>query len=190
MADRQITPELASYISSARVALALADVSQDHSLVMVNDAFCDLTGYTNAEVVGRNCRFLQESATRGRSDNLDARTDIHRFLSEPHIETVRTPIVNFTKDDRPFVNLLFMSKLKGQGGATRFIFASQFDVSRSHISMLNTYDVQLSNALSGLSPVLQESGMIIDGSLATIANSATMIAQAKMILSQLEASDS
>ena len=190
MADRQLTPELVSYINGARVALALADAKDDHRLVMVNGAFCDLTGYSNDEVVGQNCRFLQVSKSRGRSENVDALTDIHRFLSEPQVETVRTPIVNFTKDDKPFVNLLFMSKLKGPTGDTRYIFASQFDVSRSHLSMLDTYDVQLLRAISGLSPVLQESGMIIDGSLATIANSAAMIAQAKMILSQLEASTS
>ncbi|KQN74887.1 MULTISPECIES: PAS domain-containing protein [unclassified Devosia] len=190
MADQQITPELANYISSARVALALADVNDDHRLVMVNTAFCDLTGYGSDEVVGQNCRFLQVSRSRGKSENVDALTDIHRFLSEPDVQTVRTPIVNFTKDDKPFVNLLFMSKLKGPSGTTRYIFASQFDVSRSHLSMLDSYDLQLSQAISGLSPVLQESGMIIEGSLATIANSAAMIAQAKMILSQLEASNS
>lgn len=190
MADRQISPELANYMNGTRVALALANVDDDHRLAMVNKAFCDLTGYGSEEVVGKNCRFLQDSASRGRSENTDARTDIHRFLTEPQVETVRTPIVNFTKDDRPFVNLLFMSKLKGSNGKTAYIFASQFDVSRSHLSMLHDYDAQLSQAISGLSPVLQESGLIIDGSLATIANSAAMIAQAKMILSQLESANS
>lgn len=186
MSDGKISPELANYINSARVALALADVSEDHRLVMVNQGFCDLTGYGQDEVVGQNCRFLQVSQKRGRSDNLDALTDIHRFLTEPQVETVRTPIVNFTKDDRPFVNLLFMSKLKGTNGETRFIFASQFDVSRSHLHLLDAYDEQLSRSISGLSPVLQESGLIIEGSLATIANSASMIAQAKLVLAQLE----
>lgn len=186
MGDHQISNELHDYIMSARVALAIADVSEDNNLVLVNQPFSALTGYAAEEVVGQNCRFLQVSPRFGRAENTQARADLRHFLETPSVSNVRTPIVNFTKDDRPFVNLLFMSRLRAGNGEERFIFASQFDVSRSHVSLLEDYNDSLSGALSGLSPILQESGMIIEGSLATIANSATMIAQAKMILSQLE----
>ncbi|MFL5257423.1 MAG: PAS domain-containing protein, partial [Rhodopila sp.] len=44
--------------------MALADTNlPDCPLVYVNPAFCDLTGYTSEEAVGRNCRFLQGPET-------------------------------------------------------------------------------------------------------------------------------
>lgn len=190
MPSQQISADLKHYIESARVALALADTIGDNTLLLVNQSFCTLTGYGMDEVVGRNCRFLQVATDRRDPDNSEARAEIHYFLEEESASTVRTPIVNFTKSGKPFVNLLFMSKLRGTDGQVRFIFASQFDVSRSHLSLLEGYDQELSRTLSELSPVLQESGLIIDGSLASIANSATMIAQAKLTLSDLEATGS
>ncbi|KKB07378.1 PAS domain-containing protein [Devosia chinhatensis] len=186
MADRSVSSELTHYIEGARVALALADVSEDNKLLLVNDAFCTLTGYGLDEIAGQNCRFLQVSPRYGRVDNREARNDLRQFLDNRNQQSVRTPIVNFTKEDKPFVNLLFMSRLRDHKGDQCFIFASQFDVSRSHPALLAQYDDGLSGALAGLSPVLQESGLVIEGSLATLSNSAAIIAQAKMILAQFE----
>ncbi len=60
---------------------------------------------------------------------------------------MRTPIVNFHKDGHPFVNLLFMSKLRNQSGL-RIRLRSQFDVSRSQPELLAAYDRELARTLS------------------------------------------
>lgn len=52
--------------------------------------------------------------------------------------------------------------------------------------MLSAYDADLVNTLTSLRPVLSETGTIIDGSLLTVANSANMIAQAKLLLATLD----
>lgn len=175
-----IPNELLRFLESSRIALALAAPGDDHSLVMVNERFQTLTGFTNAEVVGRNCRFLQRDA-----ENAQAKTQIHEFLKTDRQANVRTDLVNFRKDGTPFVNLLYMSKLRNRDGRLEYIFASQFDISRSRTGMLANYDEQLSDTLQKMRPILAETGTIVEGSLITMANSATMIAQAKMLLSSL-----
>jgi PAS domain S-box-containing protein len=177
-----IPTELKAYFESSHIALALAAAGDDNPLLLVNGPFHQLTGYESAEVVGRNCRLLQRDA-----ENRAARAKIHTFLENDRVDSVRTPILNFRKDGRPFVNLLYMSKLKALSGEVRFLFASQFDVSRSQPELLSAYDGELGRTLSRLSPTLAESGMVIEGSLMTIANTVATVAQAKLTLADLDA---
>ncbi len=78
-----------------------------------------------------------------------------------------------------------MSRLKAQDGSTPFIFASQFDVSRSQGEMLTDYDAELRATLGRLVPIAGEAGIVVEGTLLTIANSAALVAQAKMTLADL-----
>lgn len=173
---------LAEYLKESRVALAVASAEGDNPLVFVNPAFSRLTGYTPADVVGRNCRLLQRDAP-----NVEARARIHEFLSRERQPNVRTPIVNFRKDGTPFVNLLYMSRLTSADRKARYIFASQFDISRSQPDKLADYDVDLGTTLGSLEPIAGDAGIVVEGTLVTIANSAATIAQAKMMLAELEA---
>ncbi|WP_447413236.1 hypothetical protein, partial [Clostridium perfringens] len=71
--------------------------------------------------------------------NEEARAQLRTFLADDTAANVRTTIVNFTKDGTPFINLLYMSRLRSLAGETRYIFASQFDVSRAHPERLQEY---------------------------------------------------
>jgi PAS domain S-box-containing protein len=179
---QDIPGDLRRYFEGAHIALALADATGDNPLLIVSEPFRALTGYSDEDVIGRNCRVLQRDAR-----NEEARAKIHAFLEGGQKASVRTPIVNFRKDGRPFVNLLYMSKLTALSGEVRFLFASQFDVSRSQPELLSAYDAELTRTLSRLGPTLAESGMVIEGSLMTIANSVATVAQAKLTLSDLDA---
>lgn len=176
-----IPGELRDYFERSTVALSLGAAEGDHPLQLTNQRFHQLTGYGASEIIGRNCRFLQ-----GESRNEEARGQIREFLADDRRPNVRTSIVNFRKDGRPFVNLLYMTKLRAQSGALLYIFASQFDISRTQPGLLAEYDTSLGQTLVGLSPVLADSGLIIEGSLMTIANAAATIAQAKLTLGQLD----
>lgn len=172
---------LVEYLRESRVALAIASAADDNHLLMVNDRFCTLTGYDPDDVIGRNCRMLQRDAP-----NVEPRERLREFLANPRQASVRTPIINFRKDGAPFVNLLYMSRLNSIDGATQFIFASQFDVSRSQPDMLSDYDDALRGTLGRLAPIAGDAGIVVEGTLLTIANSAATVAQAKMMLAGLE----
>lgn len=182
--DDDIVPrELGVFFENSPIALALARADADNELILVNRGFRDLTGYAPADVVGQNCRLLQRDA-----HNDESRAKLRIFLAKEQAASVRTTIINFKKDGTPFVNLLYMSRLRSLGGQTRYIFASQFDVSRAHPDRIHEYDATLGSVLTRLSPVAAESGIIVEGSLTTIANSANIIAQAKLTLADLDSS--
>jgi len=183
--DIEIAPPLINFFENSSIALALAEVKEDHHLLMVNDRFSELTGYGAEEVVGKNCRLLQATSDGRQANNLEAKTKLRQFLTGEGA-SVRTPIVNFRKDGRPFVNLLFMSRLMTSGGATRYIFASQFDISRSSPHLLDQYDQELGGTLSRIRPLLEGHNVMLEGTLSTIANSTNAIAQAKVTLAELD----
>jgi PAS domain S-box-containing protein len=179
--NSEIPGHLAAYLDQSPIALALADARGDNPLIFINHGFRQLTGYTSEDMVGHNCRMLQRDA-----DNIEARDRIREFLANDRQLNVRTMLINFRKDGSPFVNLLYMSKLRMLGGDMPYVFASQFDVSRSQPERLTAYDAELGRTLGKLTPILAESGMVLEGSLTAIANTAATIAQAKLTLSDLD----
>ncbi|MFD1036415.1 PAS domain-containing protein [Sphingomonas hankookensis] len=179
--SRELPTPLVDYFEKSRVALAMAAAEGDNHLVLVNAPFCTLTGYTPDDVIGRNCRMLQRDAP-----NVEPRARLREFLERPNQPNVRTPIVNFRKDGTPFVNLLYMSRLQSIDGQTRYFFASQFDVSRSQPDLLAEYEEQLTSTIGRLVPIAGDAGIVVEGTLLTIANSAAIVAQAKMMLADLE----
>lgn len=184
MSQAAVPDELTLFFDNSPIALALAVPSGDTPLVLVNRGFRELTGYTSTDILGKNCRLLQGSA-----GNQSARHKLRAFLNDDEQLSIRTTILNFRKDGRPFVNLLYMSRLKSLSGTTKFFFASQFDVSRTQPERLNAYDTELGKALTHLAPMAAEAGLIIEGTLTTIANSAAAIAQAKLALADLDSND-
>ncbi|MDN3593058.1 ATP-binding protein [Methylobacterium adhaesivum] len=104
--------------------MILADPRQDDiPIVFANNAFLDLTGYEENEVVGRNCRFLQ-----------GARTDPEhvRVLREAvdRREAVAIEILNYRRDGTPFWNAVFMGPVLSPEGEVIYYFASQLDVTQ------------------------------------------------------------
>jgi PAS domain S-box-containing protein len=185
MRDIEIEPALKDFFGSSSIALALASTELDNPLVLASQQFYALTGYESSDVIGRNCRFLQQRPNGEYAENDSAKRKLHAFIHGGDV-TVRAPIVNFRKNGSPFVNLLFMSKLKASNGEVRYIIASQFDVSRTHADLLQAYDDALGETLSRLRPLLDEHNVMVEGTLSTIANSTTTIAQAKLTLAELE----
>ncbi|GAA5857939.1 hypothetical protein JCM8547_006630 [Rhodosporidiobolus lusitaniae] len=92
-------------------AFAVVDARRwDQPLVFVSDTFVRMTGYTNEEIIGRNCRFLQspggntvQGAPRKYTDGNAA------WHMRQHIQAGKesqSSLINYTKDGRPFINLV------------------------------------------------------------------------------------
>ncbi|MBE7200630.1 MAG: PAS domain S-box protein, partial [Parafilimonas terrae] len=95
----------------------------DNPIVFANRAFQNLCGYAAAEVIGRNCRFLQGPGTDPADvakvrDAIAARRD------------VVVEILNYHRDGTPFRNELYISPVFDPDGALRYFFASQLDITR------------------------------------------------------------
>lgn len=173
---------LLDYIDSSNIALTLGDPSQaDVPLIHCNDAFCRLTMRDRSELLGRNCRILQN----GHNDQkgLDK---IRAYLASDSEKSLRVQLVNFRADDTPFVNLLTMSRICDQRQDTCFIFASQFDVSGSSAEALIDYDAKLMDALDRPFMSNKENQLYIMSSVQMVADAAATIAKARLTLETID----
>lgn len=81
-----LTRGMPSGITVPAQGITIADPNlPDCPLMYVNEAFCNMTGYTREEIIGRNCRFLQGPDTDA-SSIARIRTaikEVHHPLSNP-----------------------------------------------------------------------------------------------------------
>lgn len=112
-------------IRYARLPLCLTDPrKEDNPIVFANNAFCELTGYELAEIIGNNCRFLQGSETEPESVRR-----VRDVLVNEEVATVE--ITNYRKDGSAFVNALQLGPIYCSEGRLVFYFGSQLDVTES-----------------------------------------------------------
>ncbi len=123
MSDFRSPPDsIRTFLESTPVPLTVADPHQpDAPLVLVNNGFCELTGYGLDEMIGQNCRFLQ-----GDKDQPTARADIREALS--HGADMQVVLDNQRKDGSRFQNLLLLSTIRSREGKVLWFVGSQFDV--------------------------------------------------------------
>lgn len=174
MSSKQdLPPALHDYIQKSGVALAVSTTEGDAPLTAVNGAFCTLTGYTEDEVTGQNCRFLQ-----GPETTEEERQPLHDFVRGKGGDNGRFPILNYRKDGSKFRNFVFMSRLYDSAGQARLILASQFDMtSAMQRSEITKNDARLSQALTDVEQIGREYGYAMMGSAQLIADSVATLAR-------------
>jgi PAS domain S-box-containing protein len=95
-------------------------------LVYVNKYFEETTGYTQAEIVGQNCRFLQKGRKPGDCSEAESIERLGKALRSA--TPVKVSITNYRKDGRPFRNLLAMKPIFDFLGNYVCVVGVQFDV--------------------------------------------------------------
>ena len=124
MSATAIREALTTAMMHSTAPMVLSDPNQpDCPMVVVNPAFRELTGYDDAELVGRNCRFLQGPRTDPTSP---ARIRSCLEQGQGCIEW----IVNYRRDGSLFWNLLFISPVRDEEGNLLFFFGNQLDITR------------------------------------------------------------
>lgn len=110
-----------SVFDRASIALSLADASlREFPLLRVNPAFTKLTGYSQSDCQGRNCRFLQGPDTRS-----DQRAALrHSVETGSHLAI---GITNYKKNGQKFLNYVYIFPIVDRTGATVAFLGSQFD---------------------------------------------------------------
>jgi len=179
----ELPAEIARFVAESPVPVTVAAPgTHDRALVAANSQFCRLTGYDEGEILGRDCRFLQ-----GRATDPKARHAMRRFFETRDPAQMRIEVVNYRKDGRPFINLVFLSELTDRAGAVRFLLASQFDVSRASEAAAQAYDRQLGARLTELQTLGKMHQLGVETSLSALAGSTHQIATARLALAEIEA---
>ena len=104
------------------IAMVVSDPTlPDCPLIYVNEAFERLTGFPAAEVLGRNCRFMQGPLTDPE--------DVARLKTAiAQRKPVELDLLNHRRDGTPFWNRLMVAPVFCEDGSLRYFVASQIDV--------------------------------------------------------------
>ncbi len=125
--DPGLIPQVLSKILDSCVnGITLADPDQeDLPLVYANKAFEIITGYSQAETLGRNCRFLQ-GTNRDQPERLRLKAAIE---ARQPIEVV---LHNYRKNGELFYNHLNITPLFDAGGRLLYFLGVQYDATEQH----------------------------------------------------------
>lgn len=120
------TPQ--SLISRGTVAAVVSDPRQpDNPIVACNEAFVQLTGYSRAEIVGRNCRFLCGDRTDPEATALlrDAIAQRRPVMAE---------LVNYRKDGTTFLNAVMIAPVFDEDGKLAYFLGSQMAIDEGEVA--------------------------------------------------------
>ena len=93
----------------------------DNPVVAANRPFCALTGYDEAEIVGRNCRFLAGEET-------EPQLTAHIREAIRSLRPTLTELLNYRKDGTPFRNAVLIAPIFGPEGEAAWFLGSQVEV--------------------------------------------------------------
>ncbi len=111
----------AAAFKATRMPMTITDPRQsDNPIIFCNTAFCRLTGYSDEELIGKNCRILQ-----GRDTDPEAVQELRNAIAAE--KDLSIDILNYKKDGSKFWNALFVSPVRDVSGTVIYFFASQLD---------------------------------------------------------------
>ena len=123
--DPGLIPKVLSKILDSCVnGITLADPDQeDMPLVYVNKAFEKITGYSQEETVGKNCRFLQ-----GTDRDQKERYQLKEAITNK--QPVEITLRNYRKNGEMFYNHLIITPLFDAQGNVLYYQGVQYDVTQ------------------------------------------------------------
>ena len=117
----------------------------DNPIVACNSAFCDLTGYSTEEVIGRNCRFLSGPGTEPWLTE-----EIRRGVREHR--SVLVEILNYKRNGQPFRNAVLVAPIYDEDDALLYFLGSQVEIDRDAASPSSMRHIRAAEMVKSLSP--------------------------------------
>lgn len=109
---------------------------RDNPIIFVNRAFLEMTGYTKAEVMGKNCRLLQGP----KSDPATVKA-IGKAVKNK--EDYKCEILNYRKDGTTFWNELVITGIRNEAGILVNYIGRQSDITERNLARQKLIDSEL-----------------------------------------------
>lgn len=133
-------------IRHSPIATVVSDPNEaDNPLVAVNAAFLELTGYSEDEVIGRNCRFL-----RGPDTENTQTAKLREAIYEKRATLAE--LINYRKDGSRFRNAVMIAPLYDDDGNIEYFVGSQIAVKADEESIATVRKEQSAAIVERLSP--------------------------------------
>lgn len=121
----------------------------DNPIEVANAAFCNLTGYAESDIVGRNCRFLA-----GESTEPWVTEEIRAALRDRR--PLLVDILNYKKDGTPFRNGVMITPLFDPEGSLAWFLGSQVDLGEPSADRLSGRRRRAAGLVADLPPRQKE----------------------------------
>ncbi len=121
----------------------------DNPLEVVNRVFCDLTGYAEREIVGRNCRFLS-------GDDTDPATTEQLRAAIHQRAPVLADILNYRADGTAFRNGVMITPIYDTDGDLAWFLGSQVDLGPAHPTAFEARRAGAAERVAALPPRQRE----------------------------------
>ena len=137
-------------IRHSPIATVVSDPRQpDNPLIAINAAFSALTGYSEEEAIGRNCRFLRGPDT----ENTQTEKLREAILSR---RPALAELINYRKDGSGFRNAVMIAPLFDEEGEIELFVGSQIEVLPEEESIALVRQQQAAAIVDRLSPRQRE----------------------------------
>ena len=116
----------------------------DNPIILCNKVFVELTGYTEQEILGRNCRFLSGKDTNPQHTQLIVNAVRNH-------EPILVEILNYKKNGTPFQNALMIAPIFDDDGELAYFLGSQMELTKVNnltLSKKRKAALELVNSLS------------------------------------------
>ncbi len=117
----------------------------DNPIVACNTAFCELTGYAENEVVGRNCRFLSGPGTEPWLSE-----EIRRGVREHR--PVLVEILNYKRNGEPFRNAVLVAPIYDEQDELLYFLGSQVEIGLDASTLSSMRRIRAAEMVKKLSP--------------------------------------
>lgn len=117
-------------VQSSRISplatIVTAAIGPDNEIIAANDAFEKLSGYREAEVLGRDCRILSGKAT-----SLASKAILRNAIKAGAPAFVT--LLNYRKDGEPFYNAVMIAPVYDDSGRLSFFLGTQLEVDSERV---------------------------------------------------------
>lgn len=132
-------------VAASPIAMVVTNPNRpDNPIEVANCAFCELTGYAERDILGRNCRFLAGEATEP-----SVRSQVRSAIMGRR--PVLVDILNYRQDGSAFRNGVMIAPLFDEAGDLAYFLGSQVDLGTDETSALSIRQARAATLVGELS---------------------------------------